>query len=186
MEIEVSAEAKDKRINRMVAITVVILSVFMTVCHIKDEKVVQHMEHAESDSIDRWNQYQATKTKQHLLETARTELAVLGSVANPATAASVARFDADIAKYKGEAPRLADEARGLTARHDELNLHDDQFDASEALVTAAVSLAAIAALVENFGLLVACWVLGAFGMFFGFCGLLGLNFHPEVLANLLG
>ena len=32
MEIEVSAEAKDKSLNRKVAITVVVLSVFMGLC----------------------------------------------------------------------------------------------------------------------------------------------------------
>ena len=41
MEIEVSAEAKDKNLNRMVAITFVVLSVFTGVCNIKDGNLVQ-------------------------------------------------------------------------------------------------------------------------------------------------
>ena len=43
MEIEVSAEAKDKSLNRRVAITVVALSVFAGLCGIKDGNIVQAM-----------------------------------------------------------------------------------------------------------------------------------------------
>ena len=43
MEIELSAEAKDKRLNRMVAITVVVLSVASGLGNIKDGNVVQAM-----------------------------------------------------------------------------------------------------------------------------------------------
>ncbi|WP_164142337.1 DUF4337 family protein, partial [Serratia marcescens] len=66
MEIEVSAEAKDKSLNRKVSITVVVLSVFMGVCGIKDGNIVQAMQQAQSDSVDKWNQYQAAKTKLHI------------------------------------------------------------------------------------------------------------------------
>ena len=55
MEIEVSAEAKDKRLNRAVAITVVILSVAMGLGSIKDGNIVQAMDQAKADSVDRWN-----------------------------------------------------------------------------------------------------------------------------------
>jgi len=40
MEVEVNAEAKDKRLNRMVAITVVAFSVFTGLCNIKDGNLV--------------------------------------------------------------------------------------------------------------------------------------------------
>ena len=53
MEIEVSAEAKDKRLNRWVAITVVALSVFMGLGNIKDGNIVQNMAQAKADSVDR-------------------------------------------------------------------------------------------------------------------------------------
>lgn len=53
---------------------------------------------------------------------------------------------------------------------DSLNVHDDQFDASEALISTAISLAAVSALCESSGLLVGSWILGAFGMFLGICG----------------
>jgi hypothetical protein len=70
MDIEIGAEAKDKSFNRRVAITVVALSIFMGLCGVKDGNIVQAMQQAQSDGVDAWNEYQATKTKLHIDETA--------------------------------------------------------------------------------------------------------------------
>lgn len=184
MEIEVSAEAKDKSLNRKVAITVVVLSVFMGLCGIKDGNIVQAMQQAQSASVDKWNEYQATKTKQHVAEASRVQIAAL---AEPKRAAPVlAGLDAEIAKYKAEAPRLAADAKAQGDQYDALNVHDDQFDASDAAVSTAISIAAVAALVESGWLLWAGWAFGGFGLFMGLCGFLGWGFHPALLSGVLG
>ena len=184
MEIEVSAEAKDKRLNNLVAVTVVALSVFTGLCNIKDGNIVQAMQAAQAASVDKWNEYQATRTKQHLAEDARLQIATL---APPAKAATVlARLDNDIAHYKDEAPTLASEAKAQAALYDALNVHDDQFDAGDAAISTAISVAAVAALAESGWLLIVAWVFGAFGLFMGLNGFLGGSFHPDLLSNLLG
>ena len=183
MEVEVTAEAKDKRLNRLVAITVVILSVVMGLGNIKDGNIVQNMALAKSDSVDRWSEYQATRTKAHVVETARAQVSLSAA---PQAVAVLARFDKSLAKYRAETPRLAAEAKALSDRYDALNVHDDQFDASDAALSTAISLAAVAALIESFGVLVACWFFGAFGLFMALCGFAGWAFHPEVLSTLLG
>ena len=184
MEIEVSAEAKDKRLNRLVAITVVVLAVFMGLCNVKDGNIVQNMAQAKADSVDRWGEYQATRTKTHIAETAKMTIDVLS--ATPAARSAMMRLDSDIAKYRAEAPRLAREAGALADRYDALNVHDDQFDASDALISTAISLAAVAALSESFWLLGVGWVLAAAGLFMGVCGFAGLAYHPDVLSKFLG
>lgn len=184
MEIEVSAEAKDKRLNRAVAITVVILSVAMGLGSIKDGNIVQAMDQAKADSVDRWNEYQATRTKLHVAQTARIEIAALGTT--PVASAAVRDFDTDIARYAREAPRLSTEAKALADRYDALNTHDDQFDASDALLSTAISVAAVAALVESGWVLLGAWMFGAFGLFTGLCGFAGWSFHPDILSTLLG
>jgi hypothetical protein len=187
MEVEVSAEAKDKRLNRMVAVTVVVLSVFTGVCNIKDGNIVQAMQQAKADSVDRWGQYQATKTKLHIAETAKSEIGILaGTRPSPDAQAALKRLDQDIAKYKGESPELAKQAKGFADGYDALNVHDDQFDASEAFIATAISMAAVSALSESFWLLAASWVIGGFGMFMGLAGFMGWGFHPDVLSTLLG
>ena len=185
MEIEVSAEAKDKSLNRNVAITVVVLSVFMGLCGIKDGNIVQAMQAAQSASVDGWNEYQASRTKLHIAENSRVEIAALAS--DPAKAAPIlARLEKDIAKYRAEAPRLAAQAKAQSDQYDALNVHDDQFDASDAAISTAISIAAVSALAESGWLLGAAWAFGAFGIFMGLCGFAGWGFHPALLSGLLG
>lgn len=186
MEIDVSAEAKDKRLNRLVAITVVALSVFTGLCNIKDGNIVQAMAQAQVNSVDRWNEYQAAQTKRHIVETAAAQLRATGTEPLPAAASGIRAFNAEAAHYAAEAPALAQAARGFTAQYDALNVHDDQFDASEALVSTAISMAAVAALVESGSVLWLAWGFGAFGLFMGLCGFAGWAFHPDILSNLLG
>jgi hypothetical protein len=185
MEIEVSAEAKDKRLNRRVAITVVVLSVFAGLCNIKDGNVVQAMQQAQAASLDRWNEYQATRTKLHLEQVSRQTIATLA--ADPdRVAPALGEIDGSIAKYNREAPGLAAEARRQSSLYDELNLHDDQFDAADAALATAISIAAVTALTENALLMWVCWAFGGFGLFMGLCGFLKLGFHPDVLSTILG
>jgi len=188
VEVEVSAEAKDKRLNRAVALTVVILSIFTGLCNIKDGNLVQTMQQAKADSVDSWNEYQATRTKLHISETARNEIAVLATT--PATIqsskATLAQLDADIAKYRRETPKLKAQAQAQADNYDALNVHDDQFDASEAAISTGIAMAAVAALAESPMLLFGSWFFGAFGIFMGICGFAKFGFHPDVLSNFLG
>lgn len=185
MEIEVSAEAKDKQLNRRVAISVVIFSVAAGLCNIKDGNVVQAMQQAQAGSLDKWNEYQATRTKLHLEEASRETIAALS--ADPArTAPVLAALDKRIAKYRDEGPKLAGEAKAQSEEYDALNVHDDQFDAADAALATAISIAAVTALTENSRLLWLCWVFGAFGLFMGLCGFLKLPFHPDLLSTILG
>ncbi len=184
MELEVSAEAKDKRLNRLIAMTIVTLSVFIALCHIKDENTVQAMERSEAHAIDTWNEYQANKTKLHLAENSRVQLAVLAA---PGKAdAALARLDHDIGKYTAQTPMLADAARAHEADYDRLRLHHDQFDAADAAITTAISLAAVSALLEMAALLWVGWGFAAFGLFMGFEGFVGGSLHPALLSTLLG
>jgi hypothetical protein len=179
-------QSSDKTLNRMVAMTVVILSVFMGIAHIKDDNLVQAMQLAKSDAVDTWSEYQATRTKLHVAQTARIEMALIaGASPSPAAQAALAGMDREIAKYTAEAPRLKQAAQANEARYDALNVHDDQFDLSDALISIAVSLAAVAALAESRALLGICWVAGALGMVFGIAGFAGWSLHPDALAALL-
>ncbi|MEO5586251.1 MAG: DUF4337 domain-containing protein [Novosphingobium sp.] len=190
MEIELNAEAKDRTLNRLVAVTVVLLSVFTAVCNIKDGNLVQAMQQAKADSVDTWGEYQATRTKSRVAENSREEIALIAAGSNAAGQArgaqATATLNTQIAKYRREAPALAAKAKGFSDQYDALNVHDDQFDASEGLISAAISMAAVAALTESFGLLAGSWGFGAFGMFMGICGFARLAFHPDILSNFLG
>lgn len=179
-------ESRDKAINRGVALTVVVLSVFMAVANIKDDNLVQAMQLAKSDAIDTWSEYQATRTKAHIVATARAEMTVIaGAAPSPPARKAIADLGAEAAKYAVETPQLKAKAQADDAQYDALNVHDDQFDLCDALISIAVSLAAVAALAETRWLLVAAWVFGAFGVLMGVAGFAGWSLHPDQLSALL-
>lgn len=189
MEIEISAEARSKSLNRAVALTVVTLSVFMGLAQVKDGNIVQAMQQAQSDAVDYWGEYQATKTKLHIDETALAQgraLAALSAQAAARLAPEQARLQAEIAKYRQEIPQTRAKAEAARATYDALNVHDDQFDASDALLAIAVSVAAVSALAESFPALAVSWAFGAGGLAMGLAGFFGAAFRLGFLARLLG
>jgi len=184
MEIELDASAKDKRLNQWVALTVVVLSIFMGLAGVKDGNIVQAMQQAQSNAVDDWNEYQATRVKLHVDEAA---LGLLQSTAGAGDAAraEAERLKAEIVKYGHEVPELKKKAEDEQARYDALNVHDDQFDASDALISIAISIAAVAALTERYWALFAAWVFGVGGIVMGMAGFTGASLHLGFLAQIL-
>lgn len=135
-------ESADKRLNKGVAMTVVSLSVFLGLAHVKDDNLVQAMQQAK-----------AAQDK--------------------------------IAKYEAKAPELMAKAKGFEAAYDQMNYHDDQFDAADALVSIAISAAAVAALTESLWVLLASWTFGGLGVVMGLAGFFGWAIHPDFLAKFL-
>lgn len=189
MDIEISAEAKNKRLNRYVAITVVALSVFLGLTKIKDDNLVQAMQQAKADAIDTWGEYQAAKTKLHITQDHAAQIALLAGLVSPAkasvAAAQATEAQAEIAKYQTEIPKLSAKARGFEQRYDALNFHDDQFDMCDALISIAISAGAVSALTESMGLLFLAWGFGGLGAIMGLAGVLGWSIHPDAISRLL-
>lgn len=188
MEVEINVEAKRKRLNHGVAITVVLLSVFMAVSKIKDDNVVQAMQLAKANAVDFWSEYQAKKIKLHLTESTLVQ-AKLMAIANPSAAGAIEaeeiQMRLDIARYKADAEKVQRQAKAKEVEYDALNFHDDQFDLSDAALAVAIACAAVAALTESWGLLVFGWLVGSLGVVFGLAGFAGWQIHPDWLINWL-
>jgi hypothetical protein len=189
METDVKAEGSNSRLNNMVAITAVILTVFMAVANVKDDNINQAMQKAKSESVDAWAEYQAARIKMHVDENALSTLRLLettGQIDKALAAKQAAEYDADIKKYQERSKETRAKAERLEAAYDKLNYRDDQFDMSQALLAMAIALAAIATLVVRFWVLYAAWIAGAIGLASGIAGFAGLPFRWELLATLLG
>src|SRR6195952_5878091 len=90
------------RLNEWVAITVVIISVFMALTNVKDGNIGQNMALAKADAVDNWNEYQASRIKLHTDEDMLAQLALsLGANPQnaPAVTAEMARLKKQIHKY---------------------------------------------------------------------------------------
>lgn len=189
MDADVKTEGSNKRLNDLVAVTVVILSVFMAVGNIKDGNIGQAMQKAKADAVDAWSEYQSARVKLHVDENGLAQLRLLETAGNydrALAAKQAAEYDADIKKYEARSKETRAKAERLEKEYDQLNFRDDQFDMSEAFMSIAIAVAAVAALVDKFALLYFAWGSGAFGIAFWIAGFAGLNFRPEWLAQLLG
>ncbi len=181
--------AKRNRLNDLVAVTVVILTVFLAVGKIKDDNIVQAMQKAQSGAVDTWAEYQSTRVKLHVDENGLAQLRLLetaGTFDKALATKQTAEYEADIKKYQQRSQETMAKAKALEAEYDRLNVHDDQFDISEAFISIAIAVAAVAALVDNFMLLYLAWASGITGIVFGLAGFLGWSIRPEFLVLLLG
>lgn len=168
------SEIHDKRLNRAVAVTVVILSVTMALTNIKDGNIVQNMQAAQSTQVDTWNEYQATRLKLHMEEIAEAQ-------GGPAAA----RATTAIAKYTRESSDLRAKAEAAREDYDRNNYRDDQFDLSDGLASIALATTAIASLVEMWGLLYFGWAAGALSILFMVAGFAQLPIHPSAIIGFL-
>ncbi|WP_162875406.1 DUF4337 family protein [Sphingomonas crusticola] len=167
-------EAQDKRLNRAVAATVVILSVLMALGNIKDGNIVQNMQAALATQIDTWNEYQATRLKLHMEEIAAAE----GGDDRP-------RAQAALAKYTRESIELKAKAQTAKADYDHNGYRDDQFDLSEGFASIALATTAIAALADTWWLLFFGWGAGGLALLFSVAGFAQLPIHPNAIISFL-
>jgi hypothetical protein len=167
-------EAQDKRLNRAVAATVVVLSVMMALGNIKDGNIVQNMQAAQATQVDLWNEYQATRLKLHMEEIA---------VANGG--ADLPRAQAALAKYTRESAVLKAQAQAAKDDYDHNNYRDDQFDLSEGFASIALATTAIAAHAETWWLLFFGWGATALALLFSVAGFAQLPVHPDAIISFL-
>ena len=189
---ESSAAANDRsiaRLNTWVALTVAILATFMAVCQVKDGNIVQAMQQAQADKIDHWGYYQARNLRE---EVAKSTLVQLTLDAADRPAPQQAAYATAIAKYVALAKEQDEKKQAVMLQaqddqkaYDALNIHDDQFDLSDALLAIAISLLALTALTHKRWLFFLALVPTSGGVLMGVAGLLGWALHPDALAKLL-
>ena len=144
---------EDKTLNNLVAVTVVILTVFMAISKTKDDNINQAMQKAKADSVDAWAEYQFARVKLHVDENGLNQLRLLesgGQIDKALAAKQAAEYEADIKKYEGRSKETRAKAERLEAEYDRLNFRDDQFDMSDVFLSIAIAVAAVAALVDSF------------------------------------
>lgn len=183
---EIEAKSENRRLNSLVAITVVIVSVFLAVSKLKDDNLVRGMAFVKADSVDIWNQYQAERIKLHNDENALAAFGVLHVDDAGARAAEEKRLETQIAKYTGESAGLAVKARAADQRYEALNYRHDQFDIEDGVLSITLALTAVAALTDAYWLLVVGWGFAGFGVLMGLAGMFEWAIHPEVLTRFLG
>jgi hypothetical protein len=189
--VEKAEESKDA-LNSVIALLVALLATFMAVCNIKDGNIVQAMSQQQAKAVDQWSYYQAKGMKQNLAESMvdqltlqREEGASLLPAAKELLDKKIALYASQVKKYEKEKEDIKKEAEGAQAEYDRLNIHDDQFDLSEAGLSIAIAVLGVSALTKKKWLVVFALIFALFGVVLGLAGFLGWDLHPDALARLL-
>jgi hypothetical protein len=188
---EAVEQARESRLNSVIALLVAIAATLMAIDNIKDGNVGQAMAQAQNHAVDAWSYYQAKSTKQNLAEATADTLEAMraSSALTPAAAASldkqIAGYKAQVARYEKEKADVKAQAEGFQAEYDALNLHDDQFDLSDAGFSVAIALFGVTALTRKRWLLGVAAAFFLVGLVFGTAGFMGWGLHPDRLMSWL-
>jgi hypothetical protein len=184
-----TADARARRLNAWVAVTVALLATFMGICKVKDDNIVQAMQQAQADKLDHWSFYQARNIRQEVAQSALDELlatqATAPATAKPALEPAIARYRALVADQKAKKDSVRTQAAEDQRTYDALNYRDDQFDLSDALTAIAISLLALTSLTQKRWLFAVAMIPTVLGVFMGVAGLAGWHVHPGAISQLL-
>jgi hypothetical protein len=186
--VEKARESRDG-LNNLIAVLVALLATFMALCNIKDGNIVQAMSQDQSKAVDQWSYYQAKGMKQNLAESVLDQLQLRkaegAGAAAPLVDKEIAVYTQQVKKYEKEKAEIKRAAEGAQAEYDRLNVHDDQFDMSEAAISISIALLGVSALVRKKWLVGVAILFAGFGVVLGLAGFLGWNLHPDAIAKFL-
>jgi hypothetical protein len=184
-----ASDARARRLNTWVALTVALLATFMGICKVRDDNLVQAMQQAQSDKIDHWSFYQARNVRQEVAQAALDQMTITMTGANAAAQAKaaplLAKYTALIADQQAKKEELRKMALADQVQYDALNFHDDQFDLADALTAIAISLLALTSLTQRRWLFWVAFTAAILGVIMGLAGLMSLRIHPDALSRLL-
>jgi hypothetical protein len=188
---EESHESKAKsRLNTWVAITVALIATFMGLCSVKDGNIVQVMQQNQADQIDNWGFYQARNIRETVYQSTADQLKLLALSAPPTLKLEYEKQSAAYEKRAKEQAEKKQEPKALAEKakkdYDAWNVHDDQFDLSEAMLSLAIALLATTALTGKRALFFVALIPTFFGVLMGLAGLFGWSLHSPLAAKLLG
>ncbi|MEA2413910.1 MAG: hypothetical protein QOI58_567 [Thermoanaerobaculia bacterium] len=187
---EAVEHASDSRLNSIIAALVAIAATFMALCNVKDGNIVQGMTQAQANAVDQWSYYQAKGMKQNLAEATLDQLQLQRAMLTdpkfaPMLDAKIALYEKQVKKYEKEKIDIKANAEGAQKEYDRLNLHDDQFDMSDACLSVAIALFGVTALTKKRWLLALACVFMFFGVLFGLAGFFAWKLHPDFFAKFL-
>ena len=186
-----NAEASHDGLNNLIAVLVALLATFMALCNIKDGNIVQAMSQDQAKAVDQWSYYQAKGMKENLAESVRDQLILhrqqpgLSPQESALLDQQIKKYDGIVAKYVKEKEDIKKDAEGAEKDYDRLNVHDDQFDMSEATISIAIALLGVSALTKKKWLVGVAVLFAGFGVVMGLSGFLGWNLHPDAFAKFL-
>jgi hypothetical protein len=176
-------QAAGSKINSRVALFVAITATFMALCNVKDGNIVQAMSQAQAHGIDAWSYFQAKSTKESIAE---NTVELLRTQNTPVSDTAIKNFEAQIARYEKEKLEIKEQAEGFEKEYEDINLFDDQFDMTEALLTISIAMLGITSLTQKKWLLYFSSAVSLVGFILGIAAFMKISLHSDFVSRLLG
>ena len=176
-------QSSKSKINSLVALFVAITATFMALCNVKDGNIVQAMSQAQAHAIDAWSYFQAKSTKQSIAENT-LEILKLQNAAGSADI--IKKYEDQVAKYEKEKDVIKTQAEGFQKEYDDINLFDDQFDMTDALLTISIAMFGITSLTQKKWLLYFAASVSLLGIILGLTAFLKISLHSDIASKILG
>jgi len=177
------AQSGKSKINTLVAIFVSVTATFMALCNVKDGNVVQAMSQAQAHSIDAWSYFQAKSTKEAIAE---NSLELLKLQKAPGSEEVIKKYEDQVKRYEKEKAEIKAQAEAYTKEYDDINVFDDQFDMTDALLTISIAMLGITALTQKRWLLWFAAGASLLGIIFGLAAFLKISLHSDFVSKILG
>lgn len=175
--------AGQSKINSRVAIFVALTATFMAVCNIKDGNIVQAMSQAQAHSIDSWSYFQAKSTKEAIAE---NSVELLKEQKLAGSEELIKKYQEKIDRYEKEKAVIKQQAEGYQKEYDDINVFDDQFDMTEALLSISIAMFGITALTQKRWLLYFAGSVSLIGFILGVTAFMKIALHSDFLSKILG
>jgi hypothetical protein len=176
-------QANKSWINSRVALFVAITATFMAICNVKDGNVVQAMSQAQAHAIDAWSYFQAKSTKQAIAE---NSLELIKLQNPPNSSDIIKKYQDEVTRYDNEKAVIKTQAEGFQKEYDDINLFDDQYDMTEALLTIAIAMFGITSLTQKKWLLYFASGVSLLGLILGLAAFMKISLHSDLVSKLLG
>ena len=176
-------QSNRNKINSRVALYVAITATFMALCNVKDGNIVQSMSQAQANAINAWSYFEAKSTKQAITE---KSLEILKAENLPQCQELIKSYEEQVARYEKEKNEINAEAKGYQKQYDDINLFDDQFDMTEALLTIAIAMLGITALTQKKWLLYFSGSVSLIGIILGLAAFMKISLHSDFISKILG
>jgi hypothetical protein len=179
-----SLQTEDKNnLNSKVALFVAITATFMALCNVKDGNIVQAMSQAQANYINAWSYFDTKSTKQLIAE---NTLELLKLQNNPGSEEIIKKYEERVSRYENEKAEIKAQAEGFQKQYDDINLFDDQYDMTEALLTISIAMLGITSLTQNKRLFYFSSIVSLIGILLGLFAFMKINIHSDFVSKILG
>ena len=183
--------ASESVLNSRIALFVAITATFMAICNIKGGNIVQNMAKAQSNSVNNWSYFQAKSTKQgqteNTIELLKAELETANSnEVKEKLNKHILKLQEKVDRYEKEKNEIKTKAEAESKAYDDMNVFDDQFDMTEAILSIAIAMFGLSALTQKKPLFYFALALSLSGFVLGLTAFLKISLHSDFISNILG